>query len=106
MGEFVLAALSDRAFEDGTRARAFVIGSSGQFTDSWMYSNTYSAELLLNVVDYLDPGQRIALPIAPKAAIRPPLSMPSTWFTALLLLLPPGAVLASALLVLLPRRRL
>lgn len=105
-GEFTLAMLSNRAFEDGSRSRAFISGSSALFTDRWMYANTYSAELLLNVIDYLEAGEPIMLAIAPKDAVRPPLNVQAPWLTTLMLLLPSAAVLLAALVILLPRRRL
>lgn len=105
-GEFVLAALSDRAYEDGSRARSFAIGSSGLFTDSWMHANTYSGELLLNVIDYLDPGERMSLAISPKEAVRPPLRITNTLLISLLLWVPAVLVIIAALVILLPRRRL
>ncbi len=105
-GTFILAMLSNRAYEDGTRSRAFIAGSSGPFVDGWMHANTYGAELLLNVVDYLDPADPISLSIDAKTAFRPPLNPTTPWLTNLLLLLPPGIVLLAALIILLPRRRL
>lgn len=105
-GDFALALLADRAFEDGTHSRAFIIGNSGLFTDSWMQANTYSAEFFLNTLNYLDPGDPIDLPIGPKDAMRKPLSLPQNGWTVALIALPPLAVLVLAMMVLLPRRRL
>lgn len=105
-GSFPLALLTDRAFDDGTRSRAFIIGNSSLFTDAWMQQNTYSAEFLLNVMDYLDPGEDFQLAISPKDAIRAPFHMSSPWLVALLLVLLPLVALFAALFVLIPRRRM
>ncbi len=105
-GSFPLALISDRAFEDGTHSKAFIIGNSSVFTDQWLQQNTYSSELLLSVIQYLDPGEPIQLAISPKDVVRPSLqSFNPAMIAAALLLLPVG-ILAAALLVLLPRRKL
>ncbi|MHC1786179.1 MAG: Gldg family protein [Christensenellales bacterium] len=105
-GTFPLALLADIAQEDGTHTRAFIIGNSSVFTDSWLQGNTYSAEFLLNIINYLAPGERIQLAIPPKDALRQPLRIPSPWLVDLALILLPCLVAAAAGIVLLPRRRL
>lgn len=104
-GRFPLALLSNRAFEDGQRSKAFIIGNSGMFTDLWMQQNTYSSELLLNVIGHLDPGEGIQIAIRPKDAIRPPYTPASPILTQLILVMLPAAVAATGLVVLLRRRR-
>lgn len=103
---FPLALLADRTFENGTHSRAFIIGNSSVFTDSWLQGNTYSGEFLLNIVNYLDPGEPIRLAITPKNAIRPPMSVASPWLVSLMLLALPMMVLMIALVVLPRRKRL
>lgn len=104
-GRFPLALLANRAFEDGTRSKAFIISNSSMFTDVWMQQNTYSSELLLNVIGHLDPGDAIQLAIRPKDAIRPPYQPGSIVLTNLLLVLMPASVAAAGVIVLLRRRR-
>lgn len=104
-GRFPLALLASRAFEDGSRSKAFIIGNSSMFTDAWMQQNTYSSELLLNVIGHLDPGQAIQLSIRPKDAIRPPYTPASPVLTNLVLLLLPASVAMIGALVLIRRRR-
>lgn len=104
-GRFPLALLADKAFEDGRHSRAFIIGNSSLFTDSWMQQNTYSAELLLNIIHYLRPDSGVQLDIMPKDAIRPPLQISSPALVSLVLVALPFGVLAVAAPVLLRRRR-
>ena len=103
---FPLALLADRTFENGTHSRAFIIGNSSVFTDSWLQSNTYSGEFLLNIVNYLDPGEPISLAITPKNAVRPPMTLASPWLVSLMLVSPPATILIFALIVLPRRKRL
>ncbi len=105
-GSFPLALMADVPAEDGTRMRAFIIGNSSVFTDSWLQGNTYSAEFLLSVINYLSPGERIQLAISPKDAMRQPMRISSPWLVTLALVLLPALIGASALVMLLPRRRL
>lgn len=105
-GIFPVALLADRVFKDGTHSKAFIIGNSSVFTDSWLQGNTYSGEFLLNIVNYLDPGEPIQLAIAPKDAIRQPMRITSPLLVSLMLWLPPATVLISGLIFLLKRKRL
>lgn len=105
-GVFPVALLADRVFEDGTHSKAFIIGNSSVFTDSWLQGNTYSGEFLLNIVNYLDPGEPIQLAIAPKDAIRQPMRITSPRLISLMLVLLPAAVLISALIFLQKRKKL
>ena len=103
---FPLALLADKTFENGMHSRAFIIGNSSVFTDSWLQGNTYSGEFLLNIVNYLDPGDPINLVIPPKNAIRPPMTIASPWLVSLVLVSLPATVLVFALVVLPRRKRL
>ena len=91
-GVFPLALTAERVFDDGTRSKAFIIGNSSVFTDSWLYQNTYSAEFLLNIIGYLTPGEPIKIHIAPRDAIRPPMRIEVQWVNQLILALLPLSV--------------
>ncbi len=104
-GTFPLALSAERAFDDGTRSKAFIIGNSSVFTDSWLYQNTYSGEFLLSLVSYLSTSSPVSLSIQPKAAVRAPLRMDSPAVNYTVLILLPMAVIAAGILVLVPRRR-
>ena len=105
-GVFPLAILSERVFDDGTRSKAFIIGNSSVFTDSWLYQNTYSAEFLLSIIGYLNPGEPIRIQIAPKDAIRPPMRVERLWLNQLVLVLLPGLVALAGIYVTVSRKRL
>lgn len=107
-GQFALALSADRAFQDGTRSRAFIIGSSAIFTDStgYMFLNTYAGEFLLYATDYISGGETIQLDILARDAVRPQLSYTDITVPTLLLTLAPLMVLVIALAVLRPRRHL
>ena len=104
-GTFPLAVSSERIYQDGSRSKAFIIGNATVFTDGWLYQNTYSAELLLNMVQYLSPIKATNLSIAPKEAIRTPLRINNFLLNHLLLIMLPLSVCFAALIVLLPRRK-
>ena len=104
-GTFPLALTAERSFDDGTRSKAFIIGNSSVFTDSWLYQNTYSSEFLLNLVSYLSPASRISLSIQPKTVIRPPLRVANPLLNGIAVALLPVLMFSAALIVLLPRRR-
>lgn len=107
-GQFALALTADRAFADGTRSRAFIIGSSAIFTDTtgFMYSNTYSGELLLYATQYLSGKETIDLDILPRQAVRPQLQYSDVLVPSMLLTLAPLMVLVAALAILRPRKHL
>ena len=107
-GQFALALTADRAFSDGTRSRAFIVGSSAIFTDStgFMFNNTYSGELLLYATQYLSGKETINLAILPREAVRPQLNYTDALVPTLLLTLAPLMVLVAAVAILRPRRHL
>lgn len=107
-GRFALALSADRAYGDGTRSRAFIIGSSAIFTDTtgYMFANTYAGELLLYATDYLSGSETIHLDILARDAVRPQLSYTNITVPTLLLTLAPLMVLVIALAILRPRRHL
>lgn len=107
-GQFALAITADRAFSDGTRSKAFIIGSSAVFTDKtgFMYANTYSGELLLYAAQYLSGAKTVSLDILPRQIVRPQLNYTDVLTPALLLTLAPLMVLVAAVAVLRPRKHL
>lgn len=105
-GRFALALTADRGFADGTRSRAFFIGNSSMFLDDWMYTYTYSGEMLLQALQYLRGKAPVNLAIVPRQAARAPLAFSSAAVPALILAVPPMITLALALCALLPRKRL
>lgn len=104
-GTFPLALISERLHSDGIRSKTFVIGNVTVFTDNWLYQNTYSADFLLNLVQYLSPTKAVNLIISPKAAIREPLRVSNYPLNYLILIIFPLTVCFTALAVLLPRRK-
>ena len=104
-GPFDLAVLCDRAFSDGTRSRAFFIGSSGMFLDETVLQITAGGDLLLQVLRYLSGGGAV-IDIAPRQAVRPALNAPSGVLPAMLLVLPVLLIAVLAVAVLTPRRYL
>lgn len=104
--EYTLALLADKANAQGIHAKAFIIGNSSVFTDTWLYQNTYSTEFLKQTLQTIYHNKPIQLDIPSKPAFRASLRQGSlvlpTLFTALIPLL----VVALALIILLPRRRL
>ena len=106
VGPFPLAVLSDRAFGDGTRSRAFFIGNSGLFTDETVLGLTCSGELLVQVTAYLMGREAFNLDILPRQALRPALNAGGSALPVVLLVLPVLLVAACAVAVLTPRRYL
>ena len=84
----------------------FIAGNSSIFTDSWIFSNTYSTEFLLQILKTLQGKQPISLDIVQKTAVRGSLSLGSLMVPALIALLLPMLALIAALIVLLPRKNL
>lgn len=105
-GVFNLALLSTWTQTDGTRSRMFIAGNSSIFTDSWLFSNTYATEFLLQILKTLQGKQPISLDIVQKTAVRGSLSLGSLMVPALIALLLPMLALIAALIVLLPRKNL
>lgn len=105
VGSFPLAITAERLYDDSVKSKAFIIGNTSVFTDSWLYQNTYSSEFLLNLVQYLSPTKAPSIAITPKDAIRPPLQVKNYLINYIALILLPLAVCASAAIVLVPRKR-
>ena len=107
-GQFALALTADRAYSDGTRSRMFAVGSSAIFTDStgFMFSNTYSGEMMLYATQYLSGKETISLDILPREAVRPQLDYTDMFLPVMLLTLAPLSVLVAAVAILRPRKHL
>ncbi len=104
-GVFPLSLLSQRAYGDATRSKAFIIGNSSVFTDAWLSGNTYSGEFLKSILSYLGHRDMISLEILSKDAVRPPMLSGTSPLPLAVIVTLPLAVFASALVVLLPRKR-
>lgn len=105
-GTFALALSAHRFFDGGKDSRAFAIGNSSLFLDDWMYTYTYSGELLLQALSTLSGGSDIRLDIVSRTAARPQLTFASAALPAVLLMLAPLIVLVLALAIYRPRRNL
>jgi len=107
-GQFALALTADRAYSDGMRSKMFAVGSSAIFTDStgFMFSNTYSGEMMLYAAQYLSGKETISLDILPREAVRPQLDYTDMFLPVMLLTLAPLSVLVAAVAILRPRKHL
>ncbi len=105
-GTFALALSAHRFFDGGKDSRAFAIGNSSLFLDDWMYTYTYSGELLLQALSTLGGGSDIRLDIIARTAARPQLNFASAALPAVLLVLAPLIVLVLALAIYRPRKNL
>ncbi len=104
-GVFALGVLSRRMSADGTISKAEIIGNTLMFCDYWVESNTYSADFLLESIQYLQGESPISLNIAPKEN-REPLSLTSLVPAYIVICLFPLLILAAALFILMPRKNL
>lgn len=104
-GQFHLALLSDYSVQDGTRARAMIIGNSAILLDSWLHQISYGSQFLLHMVNHLSSGNPIQLDIAPKTLVREQLRMDKPWLANLILLALPLTVVLTAVPVLILRKR-
>ena len=90
---------------DSALARAMMIGNSAILIDSWLHEVTYGAQFLLHMVNYLSSEEPINLEIASKTLVREQLNIPQPWVPILIIVLLPLMVAATAIPVLLKRRR-
>lgn len=105
-GPFALALCASRSFDGGHLSRAFIIGNDSMFLDEWMYSYTYSGELLLQVSQYLQGKAPVNLDIIARPAVREQLSVQNATAPVILLTLLPLLIAVLAVGILLPRRHL
>ena len=104
MGPFALALEATRITASGNVSRAFVLGCSGLLTSAQIHAMTDAEEFILRTVQFLLNAQPSDLGIMAKTAVRPALSARSAALGSLLLVSLPMAVIAAALVILLPRR--
>lgn len=104
IGPFALALEATRVTASGNVSRAFVLGCSTLLTSEQIYAMTDAEEFILRAAQFLLDTQPTDLGIMAKAATRPALSVRSYTLGSLLLVALPMAVLAAAVLILLPRR--
>ena len=104
MGPFALALEATRITASGNASRAFVLGCSTLLTSAQIHAMTDAQEFILRTAQFLLDAQPTDLGIMAKTAVRPALSARSYSLGSLLLVALPMAVLAAALIVLLPRR--
>ena len=104
LGPFALGLQARRVTTEGYISRAFVLGCSTVLTDSQIHAMTDSQEFILRAVEFLLDTEPTDLGIMAKTALRPQLSVESVTLGSVLIVALPLAVLAAALIVLLPRR--
>ena len=104
VGPFALALEATRVTPSGNISRAFVLGCSALLTSEQIYAMTDAEEFILRAAQFLLDTQPTDLGIMAKAAVRPALSARSYGLGSLLLVALPLAVLAAAVIILLPRR--
>ena len=104
VGPFALALEATRVTGSGNVSRAFVLGCSALLTSEQIHAMTDAEEFILRTAQFLLNAQPTDLGIMAKAAVRPALSARSYGLGSLLLVALPMAVLAAAVLILLPRR--
>ena len=103
-GAFPLALQAIRFSETGEPSRAFVLGCSTLLTSTQIYAMTDAQPFIIRMVEHLFGEEPIDLSIMPKAALRPQLTAESIGLGSMILVSLPLAVLAAALIVLVPRR--
>ena len=104
VGPFALALEATRVTGSGEVSRAFVLGSSALLTSEQIHAMTDAEEFILRTAQFLLHAQPTDLGIMAKAAVRPALSARSYGLGSLMLVALPLAVLAAAVVILLPRR--
>lgn len=76
------------------------------FTENWMYENTSSAPLLLQMSQYMTNRTNTDLDILPKSAMRQSMTFHSMTLPLVLVFLLPILTFIAALVILLPRKHL
>ena len=103
-GPFDLALQARRITAEGYVSRAVVFGCSIALTDETVYSMTDIRKLIIRTTEFLLDTGASDLNIEARTALRPALGTGGTGLGSVMLAALPAAVLAAALLVLLPRR--
>lgn len=103
-GPFTLALQARRVTADGFVSRAIALGCSTMLTSEEIYAVTDTEEFIVRTARFLSGTNVTDIDIAAKTAVRPGLSAASGPIGTVMLIMLPLAVLAAALIVLLPRR--
>ena len=104
-GAFVLGIECIRISDSGEESRAVALGSTALLTSETTYSDPYSMAFILLVMDYLVDNDTLDVIIPAKAAYRPKLDPAVLSTGSMVLVALPLAVLAAALIVLVPRNK-
>lgn len=104
LGPFALALEAWRVTTDGNISRAYVLGCSTLLTSAQIHAMTNSQEFIIRMTEFLLNTQPVDLNIMAKLAVRPQLSATSVTLGSILVVALPLAVLAVALIILVPRR--
>lgn len=105
-GPFALALQASRMSEEGIISRACVLGCSEVLINSDLYAMTVSQEFTMRIAEYLLNMDSVDLNIMAKAAIRPMLGPDAAGPGSLILVFLPMSVVAAAVVILAPRRRM
>lgn len=104
-GPYALGLLAERITGKAERSQAAVLGSSAVLTEEWIWARTDTETFLASLVGWLQPN-RSDLPVAPRSAVRPQLTVGSLGAGTVVIFLLPVLAAAAALLVLGYRRKL
>ena len=85
-------------------SRLFIAGSSGLFTEEYVYQRTYVQQFIIMLMGQLLSDKIVTLDIMASAAVRPALTVGSQTVGTVLIIAVPLMVLVAGLCVLLPRR--
>ena len=103
-GELSVALYAHRMHANGNISRLFIAGSSGMFTEEYVYQRTYVQQFVLMLMGQLFTDKIVTLDIMASAAVRPALTVGSQTVGTALIIAVPLLVLTAGLCVLLPRR--
>ena len=103
-GELSVALYAHRMHANGNISRLFIAGSSGMFTEEYVYQRTYVQQFVIMLMGQLLSDKIVTLDIMASAAVRPALTVGSQTVGTALIIAVPLLVLVAGLCVLLPRR--
>ncbi len=104
-GPFTLALEARRVTEEGYVSRAFAVGCSALLTENRLWTMTDSQPLILRVMEFLLQLDASGLHTMARDGLRPGLRGDSLTVGSIVVTALPAAVLAAALIVLVPRKR-
>ncbi len=105
-GPFALALLARRTTEQGSVSRAFILGCSTLLISEDIYAMTDAQEFIVRTAEFLLDTEPSDLGIPAKTAVRPQLSVQSSFPGTLAVIFLPALVIAAAFIVLGYRRKL